>query len=128
MTDTKKETWQDRRDRLAIEQADHVVEVCENFGYPICDEAVSALSNDIFNNGFNAGRRDALAEAEEILVKALEFYADYMNYSIDYDTNHNGFTRRCILYSDIEERNESSGLAGQRARKSLSAWKKARGG
>lgn len=52
----------------------------------------------------------------EIQEEALKFYADYMNYSIDYDTSKNGFSRRCILYRDIEERNEAIGLAGRRAR------------
>ncbi len=59
-----------------------------------------------------AGRQSVIAE----VMPVLEFYGDYMNYSIDYDTSQNGFTRRCILYSDIEERNEASGLAGKRAR------------
>lgn len=55
----------------------------------------------------------------EKLVEALKFYADYMNYSIDSDTSEMGFTRRCVLYKDIEERNEVSGLAGYRARQTL---------
>jgi len=56
----------------------------------------------------------------ERLRAALQYYADYMNYSVDYDTSDNGFVRRCVLYGDIEERNESSGLAGRRARTALS--------
>lgn len=55
----------------------------------------------------------------EELIEALKFYADYMNYSIDSDTSQMGFTRRCVLYKDIEERNECSGLAGMRAREAL---------
>lgn len=65
---------------------------------------------------------EKLAATEAMLEKALEalkFYGNYMNYSIDYDTSNNGFSRRCILYSDIEERNEVSGLAGMRARKAI---------
>jgi len=61
----------------------------------------------------------ALIEENEKLRAALEFYADYMNYSIDYDTSNHGFSRRCILYSDIEERNAATGLAGKRARQAL---------
>lgn len=71
---------------------------------------------------FEAGARwQAEQDKEKIekLVKALEFYADYMNYSADYETSQNGFSRRCILYSDIEERNEATGLAGKKARQAL---------
>lgn len=61
----------------------------------------------------------ALLADREQLRETLKFYADYMNYCIDYETNHNGFTRICILYKDIEERNEVTGLAGKRARAAL---------
>lgn len=63
---------------------------------------------------------EALASEVERLRSELSFYADYMNYSIDYDTSNHGFSRRCILYSDIEEKNEATGLAGKRARQALS--------
>lgn len=60
----------------------------------------------------------ALAEAREV----IEFYGDFLNYSLDYETSAHGFSRRCILYSDIEERNEATGLAGKRAREWLKRW------
>lgn len=63
-----------------------------------------------------------LALAEELLERAkevLRYYGNYMNYSVDYDTSQMGFSRRCILYGDIEQRNEMTGLAGMRARKAL---------
>ena len=63
----------------------------------------------------------AMADRIQELEVALGFYADYMNYSIDYDTSNHGFSRRCILYSDIEERNAATGLAGKRARQALAA-------
>lgn len=66
---------------------------------------------------------DVLRKKADRLVQALEFYADYMNYSLDYETSGNGFSRRCILYSDIEERNEATGLAGRRAREALQEFK-----
>lgn len=66
-------------------------------------------------------------EISKLLEEALSFYADYMNYSVDYDTSQNGFSRRCVLYSDIEERNEATGLAGRRARATLAEVQKLRG-
>jgi hypothetical protein len=81
------------------------------------------LIDDLIYDAFIDGFLAAQAEAEK-LAKALEFYADYMNYSVDYDTSQNGFSRRCVLYKDIEERNEATGLAGQRARAALAEYRK----
>lgn len=55
----------------------------------------------------------------EKLVEALKFYAEQKSYSTDYDTSENGFIRRCVLYGDIEELNQSFGVAGMRARQAL---------
>lgn len=82
--------------------------------------------NERLNNYVIGGYNEMLDEAAKRLEdaeKALEFYANYMNYSVDYDTSNNGFSRRCILYSDIEERNEATGLAGKRAREYFEKYK-----
>lgn len=55
------------------------------------------------------------------LIEALKFYGDQKNYSTDYETSQNGFSRRCILYSDIQEINDSHGVAGKTARETLKA-------
>lgn len=61
------------------------------------------------------------AEAEnKRLREALEFYANEMNYSIDDYRGVSGeMIKRCVLYSDCEERNEFSSYAGRLARKAL---------
>lgn len=52
--------------------------------------------------------------------KVIEFYADEMNYSVDDYRGISGeMTTRCILYSDLEERNDVYRYAGLRARKFL---------
>lgn len=79
-----------------------------------------------FEQGW-AARAAQENEALEVAVEALEFYGDYMNYSVDYDTSQNGFSRRCVLYSDIEERNEATGLAGRKAREALAEISRLRG-
>lgn len=63
--------------------------------------------------------RDQALARLKVAESALEFYADPMNYSVDYDTSQNGVSRRVILYSDQEERNECSSIAGKRAREAL---------
>jgi hypothetical protein len=70
---------------------------------------------------------EKLQRENQILREALKFYADYINYSVDYDTSQNGFSRRCVLYKDIEERNEATGLAGRTAREALKAADAVRG-
>jgi hypothetical protein len=55
----------------------------------------------------------------DIAVETLKFYAEPMNYSVDYDTSMMGVSRRVILYSDQEERNEATSIAGRRARETL---------
>lgn len=59
------------------------------------------------------------AELLERCKEVLRYYGNHMNYSVDYDTSQMGFSRRCILYGDIEQRNEATGLAGMRARAAL---------
>ena len=52
--------------------------------------------------------------------EALEFYANEMNYSVDDYCGISGQMRtRCILYTDLEERNDVYRFAGRRARKAL---------
>lgn len=51
--------------------------------------------------------------------KALSFYGERMNYSLD-DFTSQYVARRVILYSDQEEINEETIFAGKRAREALS--------
>jgi len=56
-----------------------------------------------------------------ICVGALEFYGNRMSYSMDYDTSNHGLSRRVILYSDQEEFNDVTSVAGRRAREALAS-------
>ena len=58
-------------------------------------------------------------EDVKVLIEALKYYADKNQYSTDYASSENGFIRRCILYGDIEEINQSHGVGGRRAREAL---------
>lgn len=66
-------------------------------------------------------KKYAKLEAENArLREALEFYANEMNYSVDDYCGISGQMRtRCILYTDLEERNDVYRFAGRRARKAL---------
>lgn len=59
-----------------------------------------------------------LEDKLKVATEALKFYADRMNYSVDYDTSQM-VTRRVILYSDQEEINEATIVAGRKAREAL---------
>jgi hypothetical protein len=51
---------------------------------------------------------------------ALKFYADEYNYTIDDYYGISGeMKHRCILYKDLEERNECYAFAGKLARQTL---------
>jgi wyosine [tRNA(Phe)-imidazoG37] synthetase (radical SAM superfamily) len=54
----------------------------------------------------------------EALREALKFYGEKMNYSVDHETS-DCISRRVILYSDQEEINEFTIVAGRRAREAL---------
>jgi len=60
--------------------------------------------------------QERLKEAKE----TLEFYGNEMNYSTDDYRGLSGeMIHRCILYSDMEERNDVYSYAGKRARDTL---------
>jgi hypothetical protein len=64
-------------------------------------------------------------ECFDELVEALEFYANEMNYSVDdYQGISGEMRKRCVLYKDLEERNDVYSYAGKLARETL---KKAKG-
>ena len=90
----------------------------EEDGWHVFGDSMPNGSTVVLASDFDQTIRERDARIEK-LVEALKYYADPMNYSIDYDTSEMGFSRRCILYGDIEQRNEASGLAGERARKAL---------
>ena len=63
-------------------------------------------------------------ESAEELAAALDFYANSTNYSLDDYRGVSGeMLTRCILYSDLEERNEVSRIAGRRAREALKRFR-----
>lgn len=56
----------------------------------------------------------------DLAVEALEFYANEYSYSLDDYQGISGEMRsRCILYSDMEERNDYYRFSGKRAREVL---------
>lgn len=64
--------------------------------------------------------RDTLKQQLEIAVGTLRFYGDEMNYTIDdYHGISGEMRRRCVLYKDVEERNDVYSYAGLRARAAL---------
>lgn len=63
-----------------------------------------------------------------VAVEALKFYAEWMSYSMDWDTSDRGVSRRVILYSDQEEINEATIIAGKRAREALQKIEAMKGG
>lgn len=87
-------------------------EIVEKFGLPENRSAI--LLSKMIETEFRK-----YEERIEGLRKALEFYADSRNYDIDIATSQN-VSRRVILYTDQEERNQMSMVAGKRARKALS--------
>lgn len=63
-------------------------------------------------------------ESHHKTARALSFYANPMNYSLDDYRGVSGeMLTRCILYSDIEEINDISGIAGKLARARMSEMK-----
>ena len=90
----------------------------------LAERRAKAMGNSL---GYGYFEEESVVDYVDLLEKVIErqnevlkYYADYMNYSVDHDTSGMGFSRRCILYGDIEERNEATGLAGRRARESQS--------
>lgn len=72
---------------------------------------------------------DRLKKQLNVAVEALEFYSKEMNYSIDdYKGISGEMIKRCILYSDCEERNDIYSYAGLKARKTLQKIKSMEGG
>ena len=63
---------------------------------------------------------EKLKKQNEIMRQALSFYAKEMNYSVDDYRGISGeMIKRCILYTDCEERNDVYSYAGKRARQAL---------
>lgn len=63
-------------------------------------------------------------ESHQKTAQALAFYANPMNYSLDDYRGVSGeMLTRCILYSDIEEINDISRIAGKLARARMSEMK-----
>jgi len=86
------------------------------------------ISEGVERMGFGTSENTRLREQLRVAVEALKFYAERMSYSMDWDTSDRGVSRRVILYSDQEEINEATIIAGKRAREALQKIEAMKGG